>query len=189
MKKSNWKVGASFLSSVVVFLLVAFTIMICIQNDFVGSTIQVFAHGGRGAVISGQVYGYDETLSSVENSSFSTTIKNKNNDNWQIGDMVFAPTSNGEAAPIYLEFTLENTSGKSIFFSIVNESDTHENVLFEYSIEGKDFAETFNNRDAIISPMAEKTFVIRMSVIDASVSFSQSPIDFSIIVEDYVLNK
>ena len=189
MKRSNWKLWSSFLSSAAVIVLVAFTIMICIQNDFVGSTIQVFAHGGRGAVISGQVYGYDETLSNVENSSFSTTIKNKRNDNWKIGDMVFAAAPEGGAAPIYLEFTLENTSGKSIFFAVENRSEANENVLFEYAIEENEFAETFKNSDAVISPNAEKTFVIRMSVIDDSISFSQSPIDFSIIVEDYVLNK
>ena len=188
MKKSNWKMWSSLLSSVAVFFVVGFAIMMCIQTNFIGSTIQVFAHGGRGALLSGAVYGYDETLSTVENSTFSTTIKNTNNDSWEIGEMVFAQNSEGGASAIYLEFSLENRSNKSIFFSIVNESETHENVLFEYAIDEAEFAESFDNKDSVIRPKAEKLFTIKMSVIDPSISFSQSPIDFSIIVEDYVLN-
>ena len=189
MKKGNWKLWSSLLSSAFVIVLVAFTIMICVQNDFIGSTIQVFAHGGRGANLSGIVYGYDETLSTVENSSFSTTIKNGNGDTWQIGNMVFAANTTTGAEPIYFEFTLENTSNKSVFFSLTNESAQNDNILFEYAIEDNEFAETFNNSDSVISPRSSKTFSVKMSVIDESMSFSQSPIDFSIIVEDYVLNK
>lgn len=188
MKKNNWKLWSSFLSSAGVFFVVAFAIMICIQNDFIGSTIQVFAHGGSAAVITGQVYGYDENSSTVKNSTFSTVIKNKNNDSWQIGDMVFAESAHGGAEPIVFDFSLENASGKEIFFSIANESVT-ENILYEYSINGSDFATVYDNKDAVISPKASKEFAIRLSVIDESISFTQSPIDFSIIIEDYVLNK
>ena len=61
-------------------------------------------------------------------------------------------------------------------------------MAFDYSIEGGEFASNFDNEDTVIEIEATKLFTIRMSVIDASISFSQSPIDFTIQVEDYYLD-
>ena len=187
MKKSKWQIFSSLFSSCVILIMLAFSVKLFIQNG-AGSSLKVFATGSSGAIITATVENYDEELSNVKKKDYSTKLNGNRVRNWDIGDMVFGADESGSPRPIYIKIYLKNNCDHKIAFEFRNTTQNLNNVAFDYSIEGGEFASNFDNEDTVIEIEATKLFTIRMSVIDASISFSQSPIDFTIQVEDYYLD-
>lgn len=187
MRKSKWQIFGSLFSSCVILIMLAFSVKLFMQNG-AGSTLKVFAKGSSGAMITASVEGYDENLSNINKKEFSTKLNGKRVRNWDIGDMAFGADENGNPKPIYINIYLKNLCEHKIAFEFRNNSQNLDNMAFDYSIENGEFASNFDNEQTVIENEAVKLFTIRMSVIDASISFSQSPIDFTIQVEDYYLD-
>jgi len=185
-KTKKFGMLGSMLSTFLIVFLLTYAIALFVQNNTIGNVVRIFAGSDiNGDVeITASISGYDEVSSTNVVSNKFLQLNSKSDENWNVGNLVFAKNA-GNAVPIIFTFLVDNKTDGEMVFSFNDKlagADTQV-VGYDFSINGVDYSSNFNENDANIEGNAVKTFYVRLSVLDTSISFEMSPISFTISVE------